>query len=113
MLFRSYAQYVLFIDPESVLPTSLSILVCLVAVLGGVGTLWGPALGATVLISLSEVTRVWLGGTGKAVDLMIYGGLIVLVSICQPAGLMGMVRRLGRKSGPVPPTPAIAPQGTG
>ncbi len=38
-----YAQYIFFIDPESVLPLSLSILVCLVAVLGGVGTLWGPS----------------------------------------------------------------------
>jgi branched-chain amino acid transport system permease protein len=109
-----YAQYVLFIDPESVFPTSLSILVCLVAVLGGVGTLWGPALGAGVLISLSEATRVWLGGTGKAVDLMIYGGLIVLVSVFQPGGLMGMVGRLGRRPrGPAPPTPALAPQRTG
>ena len=70
-----YAQYVLFIDPSPCCPTSLSILVCLVAVLGGVGTLWGPALGAAVLIPLSETTRVWLGGTGKAVDLMIYGAL--------------------------------------
>src|SRR5262245_28513740 len=41
-----YAQYVLFIDPESVLRPSLSILVCLVAVLGGGGTLRGPAFGA-------------------------------------------------------------------
>ena len=109
-----YAQYVLFIDPESVLPTSLSILVCLVAVLGGVGTLWGPALGAAVLISLSETTRLWLGGTGKAVDLMIYGGLIVLVSVFQPGGLMGLAGRLGRPRGrPAPPAPAVLPQGTG
>jgi branched-chain amino acid transport system permease protein len=109
-----YAQYVLFIDPESVLPTSLSILVCLVAVLGGVGTLWGPALGAAVLVSLSEATRVWLGGTGKAVDLMIYGGLIVIVSVFQPGGLMGIAGRLGhRPGGPAPPMPATAPQGTG
>src|SRR5262249_55757230 len=48
-----YAQYVLFIDPESVLPLSLSILVCLVAVLGGVGTLWGPLIGAAILVPLS------------------------------------------------------------
>jgi branched-chain amino acid transport system permease protein len=92
-----YAQYVLFIDPESVLPTSLSILVCLMAVLGGVGTLWGPALGATVLIALSETTRVFLGGTGKAVDLMIYGGLIVAVAVFRPAGLMGLFGA-GRRS---------------
>jgi branched-chain amino acid transport system permease protein len=108
-----YAQYVLFIDPESVLPTSLSILVCLVAVLGGVGTLWGPFLGAAVLISLSETTRLWLGGTGKAVDLMIYGGLIVLVSVFQPGGLMGLVERLGRPGGrPASSSPAVLPQGT-
>ena len=53
-----YAQYVLFIDPESVFPLSLSILICLVAVLGGVGTLWGPVLGAAVLVPLAEGTRV-------------------------------------------------------
>ncbi|MBI2461475.1 MAG: branched-chain amino acid ABC transporter permease, partial [Candidatus Rokubacteria bacterium] len=91
-----YAQYILFIDPESVFPLSLSILICLVAVLGGVGSLWGPLLGAAVLIPLSEFTRVWFGGTGRAVDLMIYGGLIVLVAVFQPQGLMGLLRRLGR-----------------
>jgi branched-chain amino acid transport system permease protein len=109
-----YAQYVLFIDPESVLPTSLSILVCLVAVLGGVGTLWGPALGAAVLISLSETTRIWLGGTGRAVDLMLYGALIVLVAVFQPRGLMGLVGRFARRPGrPAPPGPVAVPQGTG
>jgi len=91
-----YAQYVLFIDPESVLPLSLSILICLVAVLGGVGTLWGPVLGAAVLVPLSEGTRVWLGGTGKALDLVIYGGLIMVIATLQPAGLMGLARRFRR-----------------
>ena len=109
-----YAQYVLFIDPESVFPTSLSILICLVAVLGGVGTTWGPALGALVLIALSETTRVWLGGTGKAIDLMIYGGLIVLVSVFQPGGLMALLGRLaGRPGGAAPSAPVAVPQGTG
>jgi branched-chain amino acid transport system permease protein len=91
-----YAQYVLFIDPESVLPLSLSILICLVAVLGGVGTLWGPLVGAAVLIPLGEATRIYLGGTGRALDLVIYGGLIMVVSVVQPAGLVGIARRLRR-----------------
>jgi branched-chain amino acid transport system permease protein len=88
-----YAQYVLFIDPESVLPLSLSILICLVAVLGGVGTLWGPLVGAAVLVPLGEATRVWLGGGGRALDLLIYGALIVLCAVFQPAGLVGLARR--------------------
>jgi branched-chain amino acid transport system permease protein len=91
-----WAQYVLFIDPESVFPLSLSILICLVAVLGGVGSLWGPLLGAAVLVPLSEGTRVLLGGTGKALDLVIYGALIVLIAVFQPAGLIGLARRFGR-----------------
>jgi branched-chain amino acid transport system permease protein len=91
-----YAQYVLFIDPESVFPLSLSILICLVAVLGGVGTLWGPLIGAAVLIPLGEATRIYLGGTGKALDLVIYGALIMVVSVVQPAGLVGVARRMRR-----------------
>jgi branched-chain amino acid transport system permease protein len=91
-----YAQYVLFIDPESVFPLSLSILICLVAVLGGVGTLWGPLIGAAVLIPLGEATRIYLGGTGKALDLVIYGALIMVVSVVQPAGLVGVARRFRR-----------------
>jgi branched-chain amino acid transport system permease protein len=92
-----WAQYVLFIDPESVFPLSLSILICLVAVMGGVGSLWGPLLGAAVLVPLSEGTRVLLGGTGKALDLVIYGALIMVIAVFQPAGLMGLVRHLGRQ----------------
>jgi branched-chain amino acid transport system permease protein len=89
-----YAQYVFFIDPESVFPLSLSILICLIAVLGGVGTLWGPLLGAAVLVPLSEFTRVWLGGTGKALDLVIYGALIMIIAVIQPSGLVGLARRV-------------------
>jgi branched-chain amino acid transport system permease protein len=89
-----WAQYVLFIDPESVFPLSLSILICLVAVMGGVGSLWGPLLGAVVLVPLSEGTRVLLGGTGKALDLLIYGALIMAIAVFQPAGLMGLMRQL-------------------
>jgi branched-chain amino acid transport system permease protein len=89
-----YAQYVLYIDPDSVLPLSLSILICVLAVIGGVGTLWGPLVGSALLVPLSEFTRVKFGGTGSAVDLLIYGALLTLVAVFQPAGLVGLVRRL-------------------
>jgi branched-chain amino acid transport system permease protein len=91
-----HAQYVLFIDPESVLALSLSILICLIAVLGGVGSLWGPVVGAAVLVPMGEATRIWLGGGGQALDLLIYGALIMLFAVFQPAGLAGLARHLGR-----------------
>jgi branched-chain amino acid transport system permease protein len=94
-----YAQYILFIDPESVLPLSLSILICLIAVLGGVGTLWGPLIGAVILVPLGEATRIYLGGTGKAIDLLIYGFLIMVVSVIQPGGIMALAQRGRRRTG--------------
>ncbi len=97
-----YAQYVGYIDPDSVLAASFSILIALPAVLGGVGTLWGPLLGAVVLIPTSELTRSYLGGAG-GVDLMIYGGLIVVVALARPAGLVSL---LGLRRDVVPDAPA-------
>ncbi len=85
-----YAQYVLVVDPEVVFRLELSILVLLMAVMGGVGTLGGPIIGAAILIPLSEMTRIYLGGTGGAVDLVIYGALIVLVCVFKPEGLIGI-----------------------
>jgi len=87
-----YAQYVGYIDPDSVMSTNLSILIALPAVLGGVGTLWGPLLGAAILIPTSELTRSYLGGAG-GLDLMIYGALIVGVALLRPAGLVSLFGR--------------------
>ena len=85
-----YAQYVGYIDPESVLAGQFSILIALPAVLGGVGTLWGPFLGAAVLIPVSELSRSYLGGSGRGIDLMLYGGLIVVVTLIRPQGLVSL-----------------------
>ncbi len=89
-----YAQYLLFIDPDTTMRLELSVLIALVAILGGVGTVAGPLLGAMVLIPLSELTRSWLGGGGNTLDLVLYGGLIVLISVFQPNGLLALARRL-------------------
>ena len=57
---------------------------------GGIGTLWGPVLGAVVLIPLTELTRSYIGGSGRGVDLIVYGTLIVLISLARPEGLVGL-----------------------
>ncbi len=88
-----YAQFVLFVDPPSVLSLSLSVLIALVPILGGIGTLWGPVLGAAVLIPLSELSRIWLSGSGRTLDLIAYGGLIMAIAVWRPMGLLGRPRR--------------------
>jgi len=88
-----YAQYNLYIDPHFVMPTLLSVKIMLIPILGGVATVWGPAIGAAILIPLSEYTRVFFAGGGRGLDLVIYGLLIVTLSLYRPGGILSLVRR--------------------
>jgi len=90
-----YAQYILYIDPPSVLSLDVSIKIVLIAVLGGAGTIVGPILGAAILIPLSEYSRILLGGTGKGVDLIVFGALILMISVFQPQGMAGFFKKAG------------------
>ncbi|MGH2560090.1 MAG: branched-chain amino acid ABC transporter permease [Thermomicrobiales bacterium] len=106
-----YAQYLLFIDPETTMRLELSVLIALVAILGGVGTAAGPLIGAAVMIPLSEYSRGQFGGSGNALDLVLYGGMVVLVSIFQPNGLIAIWRRWrGRQLSRATPLPATSQQ---
>ena len=97
-----YAFKELYIDPASVLSTGLSIKMALVSILGGVGTLFGPVVGAALLTLIEESTRVLLGGTGSGIDLIVYSLLIVVIAVYYPRGVVGWItefmarRRAGR-----------------
>lgn len=91
-----YAQKELFIDPGSTLATSLSIKIALVAILGGVGNLGGPVVGAIILTAIEETTRALFGGTGRGTDLIIYALLIIGVAVFYPGGVTGWWRDLER-----------------
>ncbi len=84
-----YAHKELYIDPTSVLSTALSIKMALVAILGGVGTLLGPVVGAVLLTGIEEGTRTLFGGSGRGTDVIIYASLIIGVAVFYPTGLMG------------------------
>ena len=59
----------------------------------------GPLVGAAILIPLGEWTRISFGGSGKAVDLLVYGALIMIVSVVQPGGIMALAGRGRRRTG--------------
>ncbi len=97
-----YAQYLLYIDPDTTFGVLNSVEIMLRPIIGGPGTVLGPLLGSVVLTPLSEVTRVALQAYSGAY-LMFYGAILVAVIIFLPDGLMGLVksafnRLQGRKS---------------
>jgi len=92
-----YAQYILYIDPESVMLGAISVQIVLISMLGGAGSVMGPVIGAAILIPLAETTRVMLGHKGTGVDMLIYGFLITLISVYQPQGVWEWFTRIGRR----------------
>jgi len=86
-----FAQYILIIDPDRVFNIEISIIVLLITVLGGIGSVWGPVIGASILIPISEYSRIYLGGSGGAVDLIFYGLILMLICIFRPNGLISFV----------------------
>ncbi|MGA2318282.1 MAG: branched-chain amino acid ABC transporter permease [Thermodesulfobacteriota bacterium] len=88
-----YAQYILYIDPDSLLNLEFALPIIIIPMVGGMGTVLGPILGATLLIPLAEYARTTFGGGGRGVHILIYGLIIVLLALYEPKGLIEIVKR--------------------
>jgi branched-chain amino acid transport system permease protein len=106
-----YAMYVKFIDPNIAFGLDVSVQIVLIAIVGGIGTILGPVIGAMVLVPLSEILRnprglVQVGvlppdsGLVKFIEaylsnawLLVYGVLVVVVILYAPEGVVGLIRR--------------------
>jgi branched-chain amino acid transport system permease protein len=82
-----YAVMVGFIDPDSALGILISVKMLIIAALGGAGTLFGPLVGAVILIPLEEATNAMFGGGGTGITFIVYGAIILLVARFQPGGV--------------------------
>jgi branched-chain amino acid transport system permease protein len=85
-----YGQYVLYIHPSSTMDLMMSIHLCIIALIGGIGKLFGPVVGAFVFIPLMELTRVYLGSEGQGIDMIIYSLLVIMIAIWRPQGLWAL-----------------------
>jgi len=90
-----YVQYFLFIDSGLAYGTWISIDALLTPIIGGVGTVFGPLLGALVARALGEAAQ-WLTGDAPGLDLVAYGAVLVLVIAFMPRGLIGGLADLRR-----------------
>jgi branched-chain amino acid transport system permease protein len=94
-----YAQYFLFVDAGIAYGPWISVEALLAPIVGGAGTVFGPLLGALVVRTLGESTKL-LAGDAPGLDLVIYGSLLVLVVAFAPRGIAGLLSeardRLGR-----------------
>ena len=87
-----YVQVFHYIDPHLAYGPAVSIEALLGPIIGGMGTLWGPLLGAAVLHGLGEFTRSVMGDV-PGVNLMAYGVVLILMVTFLPQGIIGLFLR--------------------
>jgi branched-chain amino acid transport system permease protein len=113
-----YAIYIKFIDPTTVLPLDLSVQIVLISIIGGIGTIFGPVIGALVLVPLSEALRsnmiaqalinsglvkedsgvgVFLKENLAHAHVLIYGILVVVVILFMPDGVLGFIKKISAR----------------
>jgi branched-chain amino acid transport system permease protein len=103
-----YAVVILVLTPASVFGVIVSSQALVLALSGGVGTVWGPLIGAAVLVPLAEVLHGELGHILPGIQGVVYGLAVILVILAAPEGVYWKVRDWLVKTGRVPPSPALA-----
>ena len=101
-----YAHYLLILSPLAAVGIDLMVLIVAMTLVGGIGTIWGPILGAFALTLTVESLRV-IGDY----RMLVYGALIMIVMIYTPRGLAPVLSRLAARlaGGPARPSAAQAP----
>jgi branched-chain amino acid transport system permease protein len=105
-----YAIMIGFVDPDSGLGLLASVKMLIMAALGGAGLMFGPLVGAAILVPLEEYSNSLLGGEGKGLTFVVYGAIIVAIARFQPHGILAPLRRLfGARASPPAPASAKSP----
>lgn len=89
MLGVLYAQFQFFFDPDTAFSLAgISIRVALIAIIGGVGTVAGPLLGALLILPIEEATNAYLSSYAAGLSQIVFGAILITVVILQPRGLL-------------------------
>jgi branched-chain amino acid transport system permease protein len=94
-----YATYLQYVHPDTVFSFTQSISLVLIALIGGIGTVWGPVAGGVVFYIVQD----YLQTRYPTFHLLVYGALLIVILLFEPNGLMGLAARF-RPRTPATPT---------
>jgi branched-chain amino acid transport system permease protein len=103
-----YAQYQLYVNPETVSGIGISLQMVFGAIAGGMYLRLGPTVGAVFTLLLTEVLRLALGHDIHGLDTTVYGLLLILFIIFMPKGILGALIAMREASRRAKPGPATA-----
>jgi len=99
-----YAQYQLYVNPETVCGIGISLQMVFGVIAGGMYVRLGPTVGAAFTLLLAEGLRLWFGNKYHALDSTVYGLMLVLFIIYMPKGILGTAAEVFARKSPKPAT---------
>src|SRR5262249_55223258 len=102
-----YARVLLVITPDSVFGMLVSAQAVVVTLFGGVASVWGPLIGAAVLVPLAETLQAELGTYLPGIQGVVYGIAIIAIMLLSPDGLFWTLRDRWFRRKAAPPVPAL------
>jgi branched-chain amino acid transport system permease protein len=103
-----YAVVLLIVTPQSMFGMLVSAQALVVALFGGVGVLWGPVIGAVILVPLAETLHAELGNIVPGIQGVVYGIAIITIMLSAPDGIYWRIRDRLARQGARPPPPLVA-----
>ena len=104
-----YARVLLVITPDSVFGMLVSAQAVVVTLFGGVASVWGPLIGAAILVPLAETLQAELGTYLPGIQGVVYGFAIIAIMLLSPDGLFWTLRDRWFKPKAAAPIPDVAP----
>ena len=91
-----YAQFMFFFDPDTVFSLAgISVRAALITIIGGMGAVAGPLIGAVLIIPIEELSNMLFSSTAAGLSQLVFGAVLIAVVIWQPRGLLSLFRRFG------------------
>ena len=105
-----YANVLLVVTPQTMFGMLVSAQALIMALFGGVGTLWGPVIGAAILVPLAEILHGELGHVVPGIQGVVYGAAIIIIILIAPEGIFWRVRDYlaARRAAAAPAVPEVA-----
>ena len=102
-----YACVLLVVTPDSVFGLLVSAQAVVVTLFGGIAGLWGPVIGAAILVPLAETLNAELGNILPGIQGVVYGAAIIIIMVAAPEGLFWSIRDRFFRARSAPPPPPL------
>lgn len=88
-----YVTTFMYVTAKTVYGMTLSFAMVLFAIIGGANTLWGPVIGALIMVPIEQALRIAAGSSLAALSTLVYGLALCLVMLFMPDGILGQIKK--------------------